>query len=577
MRTLSPTLQAAIGAAGRQPASSVTTANVAEHYALTRDDHGATPDAPSAAVVAQDGSLIRAYVSISGGSGTSSLYVQRITDVTQASQWTSWILLDSANVFGTCLPALSLNPGGVLRLFFADGPSIGSTVKAHESIDNGATWPAATTVFSGSVTIGGLASGGNDDLFMAAEPAVGSWDVRFCHKSAGVWSTPAVWSLGSASLVDGLAASWNGHEYYLAVSIWQSTGLGINGYSFDGSAWTSLGAIVPLDTGNLGRQMRFPALSTFDGLYRLVYVEHDDGSADANPYDRIRTSASLDFIHWSDRPPVSGQQVLNTPAWLKVSGSYWVTNCAYVFSWPVYAPGDPMRESDVSAQVLSFERRERPLAPSELRIVLSNQNSQYAPPPPGLARNSRVTLSEGYVTASGTELVIVGQYYVEHWLYQRSAGENELVVTAFDATQRLDREASQQWVYTNQSVGWLILEIAAKASLFAVSQPGTAQFSQVVSRFVVNPGETWRLALHRVIELYGADYHLDATEQLVVRDLNPADPSLWSFGPEILSAQWGSAYEASNHVRVFGAGVLAEVWDFPAIQEVGEERYRHLA
>ncbi|MDE3076457.1 MAG: hypothetical protein KGJ86_13630, partial [Chloroflexota bacterium] len=334
---------------------------------------------------------------------------------------------------------------------------------------------------------------------------------------------------------------------------------------------------VPLVSGNLGRQKRFPALSVVDGLYRLAYIEHDDGSADANPYDRARTSASLDFVHWSDRPPVSGQQMLNTPAWLKAGAAYYVLNCAYVFDWPVYDGADSSRNSDLSAQVLSFERRERPPAPSQVQVVLSNQAGQYSPPgPAGLVRNGRMTLSEGYVTSAGAELVPVGHYYLEHWFYRRSAGENELVLLAVDTTRRLDREASQQWVYGNVSVGWLILEVAAKAGLFAVSLPATSQFSQVVARFVVNPGDTWRLALHRLMQLYGAEYSLDANEQLVVRELSPGDQVAWSFGPEILAAQWGSAYQAANHVRVFGSGAVAESWDFQAAAVTGEERYRHV-
>ena len=572
MRSLSGTLLAAVAAPGRQPAISATLADVAEHYALLRDDHATTPDAPSAAVVAADGSLIRAYVSLSGGSGTSSLYVQRITDVTQPAQWAAWTLLESGNVFGACPPALSMNAGGVLRLFFADGPSGGTTVRLRQSADNGASWATASSVFSGSATTGALASAGNDDLFAALEPSLGSWSVSFCHLSGGVWDPPAAWSAGSFSLMSGLAALWDGSRYHLAVSVWATSGLSLQGWQFDGTSWTASGGIVPLDAGNSGLQLRFPALAQFGGLYRLAYVEHDDGSVDANPYDRVRLTASADFIHWSDdRPPVSGQAVQNSPAWVQAGGNWYVLNCAYVFGCTPWSASDPTRNSDVSSQVLSYERQERPLAASQLQLVLSNQGGQDNPGLPGLVRGARLTLWEGYVTSAGRELVTVGQYYLEHWFYQRGAGENELVIAALDASWRLDREASRQWVYAGQTVGWLMQDIAAKAGLLAVSLPGTTQFSQLVGAFTVAPGETWRLALHRLIALYGAEYYVDATEQLVVRELSPADPPAWSVGPEILGAQWGTGV-AANHVQVFGNGALGEAWDFAAAAQCGVER-----
>ncbi|MGH2470065.1 MAG: hypothetical protein ACRDGF_08320, partial [Chloroflexota bacterium] len=380
MRLLSSTLLAAVASPGRQPAIGVALADAAEHYALLRDDHAASPDAPSATVVAADGSLIRAYVSLSGGSGTSSLYAQRITDVTQPGQWTAWTLLESGNVFGACPPALSVNAGGVLRLFFADGPSSGTTVRVRQSTDNGATWAAAGSLFSGGATTGGLASAGNDDLFAALEPSLGNWSVSFCHLSGGAWSAPVAWSAGSFSLMSGLAALWDGGRFDLAVSVWATSGLSIHAWQFDGTSWTSGAAIVPLDAGNSGLQLRFPTLARFGGLYRLAYVEHDDGSVDSNPYDRARLTASADFIHWSDdRPPVSGQAVQNSPAWVQAGGNWYVLNCAYVFGCTPWSAGDATRNSDVSGQVLSYERQERPLAANQVQLVLSNQGGQDNP------------------------------------------------------------------------------------------------------------------------------------------------------------------------------------------------------
>jgi len=575
VRTLSPTLAAAVGATGRQPAVRVKLADDKEHWALYRQDSPAKPVTGCAAVVAGDGSLVRAALFDNGGAGNADLAVQRITDPAIASQWTSWTVLVASAAEASQPLALSLHPGGLLRLFYGDGPSGGATIKLLESATNGAGWTGPSTVFSGPSSFFYLASAGNDDLFACRNTAVGVWDVQFFKKSGGVWQAPLTWSLGTLSSMFGIAAVWNGSTYFFALSAWYTAGLGLEAYQFDGvNAWTDLNFIVPVDGSNVGFQFRLPSVQLVDGLYRLTYREHDDGFVDGQVYDRYRIARSLDFVHWCAGLPVSPQALTSASGapFAKAFGSYFATTPTSTFSSPVYSASDAGRNSDVSAQVLSCERNESLLRASEVRVVVSNQGGQFNSCP-GLAKNGTLLLNEGYVTGAGTEVVNVATALIDRWYFSRAPGENELVIVAQDQSRWLDNDAPLLLTYRNRSVVWLALEIAARAGLFQVFWPGTPAMGQVLASFAIQPGQSWRRALHRLMEAYGLEYTVRADGSLVLHDPTVAAASVWTWQNEIQAAQLGQTDLPANHVRVFGQATQAEAWDYTAAEAAGVERY----
>jgi hypothetical protein len=578
MRALTPTLSSAISAAGRQPAVQVRLADDKEHYALLRQDAPAKATLGCAACTAPNGNLVRAALFDNGGSGNADLAVQAISDPSQASQWTTWATLISAGAAADQPLALSANPGGVVRLFYADGPSDAAIIKVFESTNNGATWTGPSTVYSGTASYFFLASGGNDDLFATRNSAIGVWDVQFFKKSGGAWQPPLTWSLGALSSMDGLAAAWNGSTYFLAAAGWYSAGTAIEAYSFDGaSTWADLNFVVPTDGSNLGFKYRLPSVQLVDGLYRLTYVEHDDGSVDGTPFDRYRLACSLDFTHWSCGVPASPQtltSVFGAP-FAKAFGSYYVTTPVYTFSWQVYTAGDATRNSDVSPQVLAYQRRETLLHASEVEVTISNQAGQFDTAP-GLVRNGTLIVDEGYVTASGTEQVTVAMASIEHWFFRRSPGGSELVIVGRDVSRWLDDEAPLLLTYKNRTVLWLTIEVAARAGIFQLFWPSTPATGQTVASFAIQPGHSWREALHRLMEAYGLEYVVRADGSLVLHDPSQADTSAWTWQGELMSGQYATADLAANHVRVFSTGVQAEAWDYAAAEAAGLVRYRHV-
>jgi hypothetical protein len=376
----------------------------------------------------------------------------------------------------------------------------------------------------------------------------------------------------------GIAAAWNGSAYLVALSAWYSAGIAIEAYQFDGAAaWTDLNFVVPLDGSNLGFHFRLPNLQLVDGLYRLTYVEHDDGSIDGSIYDRYRVAKSLDFTHWSSGLPASPQTLTSASGapFARAFGFYFATTPVYTFAWPVYTAGDASRNTDMSAQLLSYERKESLLRPGEYKVVVSNQAGQYNAAN-GLVKNGTLIVNEGYVTGAGAEVVTVATALVEHWYFNRAPGENELVIVAQDQSRWLDVEAPLLLPYKNRTLLWLAIEIAARAGLFQVFWPGTAAMSEVIASFAVQPGQTWRQALHRLMDAYGLEYVVRADGSLALHDPSESLVSVWTWQNEIESAQLGQADLAANHIRVFAQSVQAEVWDYTAAEAVSVERYRHI-
>ena len=173
--------------------------------------------------------------------------------------------------------------------------------------------------------------------------------------------------------------------------------------------------------------------------------------------------------------------------------------------------------------------------------------------------------------------IAVGVYYVDHYQYTRSPVHNELLITASDATKRLDRSARLQTFYNSRALSWLLTELCARAGLFALSIPTTSQFSQIVTTYVVPAGHTLRRALNDLCAIYSVYYFLDQTETLQFRELSAGDAAVWPYQPEIETLTLGSDDRQANHIIVTGrasAGplVYGESYDFAHITQTGYER-----
>src|SRR5258708_4481075 len=120
VRTLSFPLTTALNSQIRVPALSLTIEDRVLHYAPYQSP--GSVDAWNDACLASDHSLVRVQVTRGGFGFTSNFQVQRVTDPTQAAQWSTWTTLPGSSglIFqdGSC--ALS-NSAGTLRAFAQRG------------------------------------------------------------------------------------------------------------------------------------------------------------------------------------------------------------------------------------------------------------------------------------------------------------------------------------------------------------------------------------------------------------------------------------------------------------------------
>ena len=581
MRTLTTPIQNALAATGRSPVISAQLFDPIEHYSVYQTLGIA--EGVSAAYIANDGSIIRCYTDQPAGAFVASLFVQRITDPAQGTQWSTWTTLSSANLLTDAGCTIS-NNAGVLRVFAQSGASPFNLL-VWTSADNGATWSGPVTIAAINSVIRGLGSAGQNDIFYAYD-STGGVALAVSTYSGSAWSAPATWTAGVIPACLGIDAVWDAanSRYLLAVS----DGSQITGYSAipSSGSWALVGSIAPLDSGSsVGISRAYPRLQRFDNRYCLAYLEIDSGAFTGLVYSYVRLRQSPDFIHWSDGFLLS-QQWSSAPTWLKAptppAGSagpaYYVLNNTYSWRAVLYDPANPQRYLDVSAQALAVQRREQRGKAGQVTLRLSNAGGQYNSLSM-LGLNTSLALAEGYHDpASGSPSAIaVGVYYVDHYQYTRSPVHNELLITASDATKRLDRSARLQTFYNSRALSWLLTELCARAGLFALSIPTTSQFSQIVTTYVVPAGHTLRRALNDLCAIYSVYYFLDQTETLQFRELSAGDAAVWPYQPEIETLTLGSDDRQANHIIVTGrasAGplVYGESYDFAHITQTGYER-----
>jgi hypothetical protein len=588
VRTLPGPLLTALNSLTRSPALTVTIEDHVIHYAPYQT--GST-DAWNDGCIANDNSIIRVQVTRGGSGFVSNFQVQRITDPSQSTQWSTWTTLPgSTNLMfqdGGC--AIS-NSSGTLRAFAQRGTG-GNNLWAWTSTNNGATWSGPVSVVTppGGALLKGVASAGNNDVFFLYD-VLGGEAVGCSFNSAGTWSALNTWTLTPLAYGAGLAVTWSGTIY----TIVSSDGYSLASSTFNptGSVWSNGVTIAAATSNAIGRSA--PHLSFADGLYTLTCIESDSGALTGTLYSYPRLRQSIDLLHWSqglivhDMTCVYGALALKlpTPNTGTAGARYYLAALPTIYSAPIFQSSNSTQYLDVSNAVLSYQRQEKIGQPSRLEIVLDNAHgvynalvttsSTYQP----ISLNAALVVSEGYKTSS-SNVVKVGVFHLEQICFVRSPQENQVVLVARDLSRNLDLLARYQSTYTNRTLGYLVTEVCALAGLFSIVLPTTSQISQSVSSFVMQAGQSYRHALNELCTTYGLAYFLDQNETLQLRELASSDTPVWSYQPEIETVTFSSNDQHANHIIVSGklpasgiAGSLttAEVFDDAHLHLLGLER-----
>jgi len=596
VRTLDAALLAALNSLTRRPALTLTIEDHVIHYGLYQSPNVA--DAWNDATIASDNGIIRCSISRGGSPFQQTISVQRVTDPSQLTQWLTWAALPggSNNIFqdgGVCVS----NNSGVLKIFAQQGTG-GNAIWNWYSTDNGVTWsgPAVVATPPGGALTRGMGSAGQNDLFFLYD-VIGGENMGYVTYTTS-WSAISAWTLPPIGGGAGVAVAWANLQF----SVIYSDGYSLSSVTLNPNTitWSSAAtSIAPATSTAIGRLS--PRVTFADGLYTLTCIEADSGLLTGSVYSYPRLRQSADLAHWSngmilhDLTSSFGAVAfkLSAPNSGASGPRYYVVSLPSIFSAPVFQAANTTQYLDVSAAVLSYQRREQVGKSSRLEVLIDNNLGVYnnlvsAPPayqPIGL--NASLVLSEGYKTGSPptvNDVVKVGAYHIEQIHLVRSPQENHLLLVGLDLSRNLDLVSRYQMTYTNQTVSYLVSEICARAGLFSFSLPATSQMSQVVPTFILQAGQTYRHALDELCSTYSLWYFLDQSETLQFRELSSSDPSVWSYQPEIELVSFGSNDQRANHVIVSGkppvgglTGALttAEAYDDGNLHVVGLERLLH--
>jgi hypothetical protein len=594
VRTLTTTLSTAVAAVTRRPYITLTAEDHINHLAQSVSTSGNSA-AVSNACVASDGSIIRVHLTRGQNAFQQSFQWQRISDPTNASQWSTWTTFGSGsgNMFqdgGCCVS----NNNGTLRAFAQQG-SGGNALWNWYSTNNGASWTGPGTVLSppSNALTKGIGSAGNNDVFFIYDVSGG--EALGCSFYSGSWSSLHAWTLPTILSGSGLAVVWLSASslYYVIYS---------DGYTLkectatsNGATWSALPDIAPATSSAIGRS--YPQIALFDGLYQLTCVEIDTGALTGTIYSYPRFRQSADLLHWStgmilhDLSESYAVSILKTTPPGQSRARYVAAAMTAVQLGQDFQQSDSTQFVDLSGSILSYQRTDALEKPNELIVTLDNSGNallgslasygvNYAP----IGLNATLVLSEGYRTGtppSNPEAVTVGRYHINQIIIERSPTLKQIRLVAYDLSRNLDIQNRYQVTYINQALSWLISDICARAGLFSLALPTTAQMSLTIPTFVLHAGQTYRAALDELCRVYWLDYFLDQNETLQFRELSGADASVWSYQPEIETLAIGSDDLRANHIIVSGkppvGGVLGtitsgEAYDDTNLHTVGLER-----
>ncbi len=598
-RSLSANLTAAVGAKTRRPAITVSAEDHINHFETQRTT-AANSVQLTDACVAGDGSIVRVRVNHSASGFTSAFQYQRITDPSLAAQWTTWTSLASSAgvIFEDCSPAVSNNPGNIIRAFAAEATGNNRILK-WSSNDYGVTWSGPQTVYDpagAGLYAYSLASSGNDDVFWMAY--TNPITIGYSLFSGGSWSAAVIYTTDMSTYRPyGLAAQKKSGTYYLAASV----GYFMELLSFDGMAtWTKLQNIV--DANATGRGTLFPRISSFDGVYHLISIDVDTGLLTGVSYSYPRIRESLDLIHWSSGSILSSVtegtalrpccNLLKTTFPGQSNAQILLCNSSEIRYNDAYSTINGNKQTDISDSVLRYEHTETEGQPSKLTLTIDNnknanfnhvtiQDDFYQ----AITRNGNIVLSEGYYTGSpaAKDVEQVGTYHVDEIVFVRAPGRNEIELICYDNSRQLDTVNRFQSTYTNQTVSYLLQEVCTRAGLLSVSINAPTAGSVTVRNFVLHAGQTYRNALNELCSIYKIVYFLDQDEVMQIKEISDGDASTWTYTPELVEVRFGTKDMRANHIMIhglvpnplivaLGTVIYGEAYDADNFFSVGQER-----
>jgi hypothetical protein len=583
MRALTQTLLAAQKAASGAPYVRAVFSDYAgdrSRVRLKRHYTGPEGEYFCAVVGAGDGSLIRARID----PATKVLFTSRVASPGPESTFSSW--MSHGTVSGSAAVALAWRPvQDEVVLFYVAADGVTLTYKV--SSDNGATWSGANVLEVAAAAVGFVALGYNP-----SGSGAWFWTVGATVRVFAGAGPSAAWTNSVASIT-GIACSYLLDFDVVVCGTASATG--------DAKVWTAIfgdgveqaqntwSALSEVATASAGSNVSFrsPALALLQH-WRLFFVEKYAGT---QAYSRLQSSvmnAATTFSNeqWSEPAAFEFEGDYGVAASAaNLDGYLWLASAAGV--WSGRSPTQD--DLDVSEDVIeaAVEIAE---GSGLARLVLRNDPAanglagRFAGYGSGalsaLRRGARLQLAAGYRTSLGPETPVSPAYWVES-IEQTTGAEARLIVQARDAWSLLDRwRAKHQffWQADALAVSQLLQFVCSRAGLSIVFDSASDAITELKPAFTIHPGESGRTALQRLLAVVPDQAFADGGG-LRVRFPQEGDATDYVYvtpGPSqmgehaLVSARYRDLGPATNRVRVLGAGIFNEGFDFSDIESMGE-------
>lgn len=573
MRPLSSTLLAAQRAASSVPyarAEVVDARAGVPRLAWSRLYTGTEPDFYHAAILAGDGSLVRARV----GASDYRLYRQRTTAPGPGSDFGTWTLVaDISSDSGIALASA----GSRVALC-----SVGQnqySIYARESTDYGAAFGSPLNVANGDSAVRWMAAAFKDAdrallLYATTSPAR-VWGVR---RTAAGWEAPFLW-LETFSSITGLACAYDGDWQIIVAGVdtqgnarLRSVVLG-DGSAYPVGEWSSPEVIVQASAG-AGVTFRAPFLAG-GSPPRLSFVEAYIGQA---PYSRPNLSHLVPgsaFAQGLWREPIPFNLASSYGTALALDGPSaegWLSTPSGV--WRAQTSSQPL---DLTDDVLEMRMTQTP-AGGALSLALRNDDGRYSSPGSGvlaaLDAGAEVRVGPGYETSAGREVSPGLSFWIEGWEHAAEGDASRLTLHARDAWGLLDAWVARYqyaWASGEASVKDILAYLLGRAGLVLQVTGGSSALTTLTPAFTLHPGEKGSAAVRRLLALAPDTLSFRGATALV-RDTHPSDPADYAYGTDhaIAEGLYASRCRRANRVQVYGQTVVGESFAWDEVERVPE-------
>ena len=562
-RTLTETLAAAVDAPARQPAVRFVLQDAEHHYTRFRSDP--RPAAGNACFVDASGALWRVDVSPERGVVAATVSYQRITDPSQASQWTSWTPLQT-RVTGAAGVAAGVLPNGSVMVVYASL----TTLYRRTSADGGVTWSTPEALWNARRFVRALCYGGNGSIFAATDKAGGGVTVYRLHAGGESWQADE-WSHGSYSACGGIGAVWDGTAWHLALSLWGgvpgTTGTAIVGCRTDGTTWEPLTTIAQVDDSAAQRDLLMPTVQRWESAHRIAYLERDHGIASGLNFGRWRYCTAHTWGAFAEATPVEDESY-DGFAWLRQDAQhYWLVNQELAHCYGGFAATNADQFQDVTDRTLDFAWEERVNETGSARLLLENADGALDNRlKTTLRAGATLGVHAGYVTSGGSERVHMTDLVVQAVTL---LPDRTVRVEAADMSVHAQRRVSQTWSYGGRTLRALLREAWYRAGALRMTDDGDSSFDRVLPAFALHAGQPWQTMVDRLAAQAALWWRVEPDGTVHCRVAPPA-AATWTYTGQEFAGAWRQRRRV-NHVLVQGDGVLGEAWDWEAVRAQGSE------